>query len=145
MSTSYLARIAVSAIAAGAMLAGCGGSQSQIGPVAPAQGTAPIANVQGHCPAHGGARVNPCTLDFNASNPGPDTVTTRNPRSKKGTFTESDNCGGPSGIATVALASGDQWTVTAGMTAGTCTAEFDYLNPHGKKVGWAQLNITNEI
>ncbi|HKU81379.1 MAG TPA: hypothetical protein VJP76_04340 [Candidatus Tumulicola sp.] len=109
------------------------------------QSAAVRPNVAGGCTAHGGARVSPCNVDLNASNPGPDTVTTRNPRSKKGTFTESDTCGGPSGIATVVLSSGDQWTVTAGGTAGTCSAEFDYTNPHGKVVGSATLNITNEL
>lgn len=146
MATSSLfSRYAVSALVAGALLAGCGGSQSSVNPMGASQ-SAVNPNVQGGCPAHGGVRVSPCTLDFNASSPGPDTVTTREPRDKKGVFTESDNCGGPSGVATVALSTSDQWTVTAGATAGTCTAEFDYTNQLGKKVlGWAQLNITNEL
>jgi hypothetical protein len=143
-------RYALCAAAAGAMLGGCAGGPSQSTPMTGAPQNAlrsPIGNptVKDHCPAHGGARVSPCGVDLNASNPGPVTVTTRNPRSKKGTFTESDDCGGPSGVATVALVSGDQWTVAAGSTAGTCTAEFDYTNSHGKKVGWAQLAITNEL
>ena len=144
--TSFSGRFVLSTVAAAALLAGCGGgSQSQINPAGALQGAAVHQNVSGGCSAHGGARVSPCTIDLNASSPGPDTVTTRNPRSKKGTFTESDTCGGPSGIATVVLSSGDQWTVTAGATAGSCSAEFDYTNPHGKKVGWATLNITNEL
>ncbi|HKU81115.1 MAG TPA: hypothetical protein VJP76_03010 [Candidatus Tumulicola sp.] len=138
-------RVLVGTLAAAALLAGCGGSGSQVNPAGAMQNVVVHRNVAGGCSAHGGARVSPCTVDLNASNPGPDTVTTRNPRSKKGTFTESDTCGGASGIATVVLASGDQWTVTAGSTAGSCSAEFDYTAPHGKKVGWAVLNITNEI
>lgn len=144
--TSFSGRFVLSTVAAAALLAGCGGgSQSQLSPATAQQGAAVHQNVAGGCSAHGGARVSPCNVDLNASNPGPDTVTTRHPRSKKGTFTESDTCGGPSGIATVALSSGDQWTVTAGATAGSCSAEFDYTNKHGKKVGWATLNITNEL
>ena len=145
MAASFSGRLIVSALASAALLAGCGGAQSQINPAGTAQNVVVHHNVAGGCSAHGGARVSPCNVDLNASNPGPDTVTTRNPRSKKGVFTESDTCGGASGIATVVLSSGDQWTVTAGATAGTCSAEFDYMAPHGKKVGWATLNITNEI
>lgn len=147
---SVLARYAISVAAAGAMLAGCGGASSQINPTGAAPQNAahmPIGNpnVKDHCPAHGGARVSPCSVNLNASSPGPDTVTVRIPRSVKGTLAESDDCGGPSGVATVALVSGDQWSVTAGPTAGTCTATFAYTNHHGKQVGWAQLAITNEL
>lgn len=145
VGTYFSGRYILSALAAAALLAGCGGGQSQVNPAGALQSATVHQNVAGGCSAHGGVRVSPCSVDLNASNPGPDTVTTRNPRSKKGTFTESDTCGGPSGMATVVLSSGDQWTVTAGATAGTCSAEFDYTAPHGKKVGWATLNITNEI
>lgn len=127
------------------MLAGCGGgSPSSTGGAIPQSGNLG-SNVQGGCVAHGGMRVNPCNVDLNASNPGPVTVTVRNPRTKKGTVAESDTCGGPSGIATVALSSGDDWTVTAGATAGTCTATFTFSNMRGKQIGSATLNITNEL
>lgn len=145
VGSSLSGRFILSTVVAAALLAGCGGGSQSINPAGAQQSAVVHQNVAGGCSAHGGARVSPCNVDLNASNPGPDTVTTRNPRSKKGTFTESDTCGGPSGIATVVLSSGDQWTVTAGTTAGTCSAEFDYTNPHGKKVGWATLNITNEL
>jgi hypothetical protein len=134
-----------------AMLAGCGGSQA-LGP-APAQGVSsqishsPILSpdVKGGCKAHGGVRVTPCTVDFTASSAGPDTVTVRTPKDKKGTLGEQDNCGGASGIATVTQGSGDDWTVTAGATTGSCTAVFSYTNKHGKVIGYADLSITNSI
>ncbi|MBV9718834.1 MAG: hypothetical protein JOZ77_05920 [Candidatus Eremiobacteraeota bacterium] len=85
-------------------------------------------------------------MTFTASNPGPDTVTVSTPHKKKGTLTESDNCGGPSGIATVTQGSGNTWIVTAGTTAGSCTATFDYTSgKHGKVIGSAQLSITNQL
>ena len=141
---------AMSAIAAAAIIAGCSGSQ--VNPSAGQPGTAmqvhsPVGlpAVKDHCDAHGGVRVTPCTVTFDASNYGPDTVVTRTPKTKKGTLSESDDCGGASGIATVAQGSGNDWTVTAGLTAGTCTAEFDFTNHHGKKIGWATLSITNNL
>jgi hypothetical protein len=67
-------------------------------------------------------------------------------KNKKGTLSEKDDCGGPSGIATVTQGSGNAWVVTAGPTTGSCTAEFDYLSfKHGKRIGWAQLSITNSL
>jgi len=139
----------MSAIAAAAIIAGCSGSQ--VNPSAGQPGSAMqthsvgLPAVKDHCDAHGGVRVTPCTVTFDASNTGPDTVVTRIPKTKKGTLTESDDCGGASGIATVTQGSGNDWIVTAGLTAGTCTAEFDFTNHHGKKVGWATLSITNNL
>lgn len=145
MAISNFARYVVGAAALGALMAGCaGGSPSSTGGALPQSGGLG-PNVQGGCTAHGGMRVSPCNVDLNASNPGPVTVTVRNPRTKKGTVAESDTCGGPSGIATVALSSGDDWTVTAGATAGTCTATFTFSNKRGKQIGSATLNITNEL
>jgi hypothetical protein len=141
----------LAAALAAAMLAGCGGSQA-LGP-APVQGASsqishsPMLSpdVKGGCTAHGGVRVTPCSVDFTASSTGPDTVTARTPKDKKGTLSEGDNCGGASGIATVTQGSGDDWTVTAGATPGSCTAVFDYKNKHGKLIGYADLSITNSI
>jgi hypothetical protein len=142
-------------VAAAAVLAGCG-SQAQVNPSgAMASGVArgPIAAVKGGkkggCVAHGAARVNPCSVTFSATSAGPDTVTTRHPHDKKGTFTESDNCtsSGSAVIATVAQVPSvpNQWTVTAGSVTGSCTATFSYANKQGKVVGWADLSITNSI
>ena len=106
-----------------------------------------IPAVKDHCTAHGGVRVDPCTVDLTASNPGPDTVSVRVPKNKKGTLGEQDNCGGASGIATVtqSTTSSADWIVTAGSMTGYCTATFSYVNKHGKTVGYADLNITNSI
>jgi hypothetical protein len=143
---------AFAAIAAAALFAGCGGSQ--VSPQGPVQANSSLAihspvdlpQVKGHCPAHGGVRVTPCTADLTVSSPGPDTVVVRVPKDKKGTLSEYDNCGGASGIATVTQGSGNTWIVTAGATTGSCTAEFDYLSfKHDKKIGWAQLSITNSV
>lgn len=152
MATSSSLRYLFSTFAAAAILAGCGGAQtgsplaSQPGAVIPSHVQSVTAAIKGHCDAKGGVRVDPCSLDLNASNPGPDTVTVRQPKNKKGTLTESDDCGGPSGIAIVTAGSDNQYTVTAGSTAGSCTATFDYMNHKGKKVlGYANLSITNEL
>ncbi|HLY03155.1 MAG TPA: hypothetical protein VKR56_11760 [Candidatus Cybelea sp.] len=157
MVKSYFSRtlsVGFAAAVAAALLAGCGGSQA-LGP-APAGGASssishsPIVSPdvkggKGGCKAHGGVRVSPCTVDFTASSTGPDTVVTRAPENKKGVLTESDNCGGASGIATVTQGSGDDWTVTAGASTGSCTATFAYTNKHGKQIGYADLSITNSI
>jgi hypothetical protein len=90
-------------------------------------------------------RATPCSVSFSVSSPGPDTVTVRTPEDKKGTLSESDNCGGASGIATVTQGTGDDWTVAAGSTTGSCTATFDYTNKRGKVIGHADLSITNSI
>lgn len=143
LSTGLIAAVAA------AVLAGCGGSQA-VNPAA-AVGTSSsvhsIVNpdVKGGCKAHGGVRVTPCSVDFTASSSGPQTVSVRTPKNKKGTLSEADFCGGASGIATVTQGSGDDWTVTAGATTGSCTATFSFNNKKGKTVGWAALDITNSI
>jgi hypothetical protein len=141
---------AMSALAAAAIIAGCSGSQ--MNPSAGQPGTAMQAHspvglpaVKNHCDAHGGVRVTPCTVTFDASNPGPDTVVTRTPKTKKGTLSELDACGGASGIATVVQGSGNDWIVTAGSIAGTCSADFDFANKRGKEIGHAVLSITNNL
>ena len=109
----------MSAIAAAAIIAGCSGSQmnpsaGQPGSAMQAHSPIGLPAVKNHCDAHGGVRVTPCTVTFDASNPGPFTVVTRTPKTKKGTLTELDACGGASGIATVVQGSGNDWIVTAG-------------------------------
>ena len=148
MAQSYLSiRYLLGSFAAAsaiALFAGCGGASSPMTPL----GSVPQQNpgVKGHCTPHGGVKVDPCTVTFNASNPGPDTVTVRTPVDKKGTLQESDNCGGPSGVATLAPGtSRKQWIVTAGPTTGSCTASFIYVSKRGKTLGYAQLSITNSL
>jgi hypothetical protein len=139
----------VAAAVAAALLAGCSGSQG-FNP-APATGASSSAHSiaspdkKGGCQDHGGVRVTPCSVDFTVSSYGPMTVTVTAPKNKKGTLSESDNCGGSSGIATVTQGSGDQWTVTAGATTGSCTATFDFTKKKNKVHGWAELSITNSI
>jgi hypothetical protein len=145
LSVGFAAAVAVS------LLAGCGGSQA-LGP-APAGGTSSLVShspivmpdKKGGCERHGGVSVTPCTVDFTASSTGPDTVVVKSPENKKGVLSEADTCGGASGIATVTQGSGDDWTVTAGATQGSCAATFTFANKHGKTIGSAVLNITNSI
>lgn len=144
---AYFSRSLVGAVALGAAVAvaGCGGSQLQSTPQTISQ--APVVpQVKDHCPAHGGVRATPCSVDFTVSSPGPDTVTVRTPERKKGTLVEQNNCGGASGIATVTQGSGDTWIVTAGATAGSCTATFNFESgKKGKVVGHADVAITNAL
>lgn len=141
------------ATAAAALLVGCAGSQGQLNPqpVVPGASSAhsPIAATgKAHCTGHGGVRLAPCAVDFTTSNPGPDTVTTLPPKFRRhvgGTFSESDDCGGASGIATVTKGSGDVWTVTAGATSGSCTARFDLKSKYHKLIGYVNLAITNSL
>jgi hypothetical protein len=143
---------ALAASVTGAFLAACGGGGQPVSP-APVQASSslvshsPMLNpdVKGGCTAHGGVRVTPCTVDLTSSNPGPDTVTVRTPKGKKGTLAEQDSCGGASGVATVTQGTSDQWIVTAGSTAGSCVAQFTFTNKHNKAIGYADLSITNSI
>jgi hypothetical protein len=138
---------AAAAVAATSIISACSGS-SAVTPTGstqlnPMHGITPTHT----CRHHGAVRidVDPCNVDLTASNPGPVTVTVNARESKKGTLTESDNCGGASGIATVTPGSGDQWIVTAGSTTGSCAATFSFQNKRGKTVGTADLSITNSI
>lgn len=139
---------AAAAFTAAALLAGCGGAQSQITPQGATQfnGVAHspgAAAEKGGCPPHKGAvRVTPCTVDLSSSNPGPITLSVRTPHGSKGSLKEHDVCG-TKGIATIS-GSGDTWTVTAGPNAGTCLANFAYFN-NGHKVQYGRSRITNTI
>lgn len=137
---------AVALLTATLIASGCAGSQN-VSPAAPATSAQSMQTSMlgpDACRHEGGVRVTPCKVVFTASNPGPDTVTLKTPNGEKGTVTEHDNCGGASGIATVTQGTGDTWTVTAGATAGTCRARFNYFN-NGQKVGFAVLTIVNQI
>jgi hypothetical protein len=149
MATHFSARslFGVFAVAiAAALVSGCSGSQGSL-PAAGGQAVIP-PQIKNHCPGHGGVRANPCSADFTASSYGPVTVTIRVPKDKKGTLSESDNCGGASGIASVTANPSDpnQYVVAAGATTGYCTATFSYNSfKHGKLLGYADVNITNSI
>lgn len=145
-STRYLFGALAAAIAA-ALVAGCsGGSQGSVTPMTGGQSLI-APQVKDHCPAHGGVRATPCTIDFTASSPGPVTVTIRTPKNKKGTLSESDNCGGASGIASVTAnpSNADQYIVSAGAMTGYCTATVDFTSKRGKVLGYANVDITNSI
>ena len=143
------ARFACSAVATVILLAGCGGSQSQM----PAQGvTQSGASSQsgivpdGHkdtcAPHHGAVQVTPCLVNLSSSNPGPVTLTLKTPHGSKGEVREHDVCGSK-GIATI-TGSGDTWTVTAGSNAGVCLANFKYSN-NEHKVQWGRSRIFSTI
>jgi hypothetical protein len=144
-SARYLIAL-VGVIGAASMISGCSGS-SAVTPGATQLNTMPSNVLALACRHHGTVRikVDPCTIDLTASNPGPITVTVNTRESKKGALTESDNCGGASGIATVTQGSGDTWVVAAGATTGSCVATFSFQNKRGKTVGTANLSITNNV
>jgi hypothetical protein len=133
-------------LSAAATIAGCAGSQSGVTPQTSAQIPAQARNPllpDAKCTHEGSVKVKPCSADFTTSNPGPTTVTVKAP--KNDTVTESDNCGGATGVATVTQGEGDTWVVAAGATTGSCTATFSGTNKHDKGNGSAALAITNSV
>lgn len=92
-------------------------------------------------------QVSPKKVVFDASNPGPDTITVTGP-SKTASITESDNCTNPSNpsevMATV-TGSGSTWVASAGNTTGVCHAKFTARDANGKKLGNGELKITNKL
>ena len=143
LSHRWLAAVALSG--AVAVLAGCAGSQSGVTPQTSAQ-LSPQARVpvlpDAKCAHEGHVKVKPCTVTLTTSNPST-TVDVKAP--KKDTVSESDNCGGPTGVATVSQVEGGTWSVTAGATSGSCTATFTSTNKHDKQNGSAPLSITNSV
>jgi hypothetical protein len=145
---SFLSRPLVAGITllgVAAMLGGCAGSQSGVTPQTsaqvPLQARSPIMPDK-NCTFQGHIKVKPCSVTLTVSQP---TATVATKTNKHNTVTESDDCGGPSGIATVTQGTGDTWIVTAGATTGSCTATFTATNKHGKVKGTATLSITNTV
>jgi len=145
---SFLGRPLVAGIAllsAAAMLGGCGGSQA--GGVAPQTSTfqarSPITPDK-NCTYQGHIKVTPCTVTLSVSSP---TATVTVKTNKHNSVSEADDCGGASGMATVTQNPSDpaQYVVTAGATAGSCSATFTATNKHGKTKGQATLSITNYV
>jgi hypothetical protein len=138
---------AFAAIAAAAIVTGCGASQSQLNPQGSNQFSSAVATrstVEPQaCRYQGGVRATPCRVQLSASNPGPVTVTLRTPHGSKGSIVEHDSCGGASGVATI-TGSGDTWQVTAGSTAGACKARFNYFN-NSQKDGWVRITIQSSV
>lgn len=149
MSTlSFLSRplsAGIALLSAAAILGGCAGSQSGVTPQTsaqiPLQARSPITPAK-NCTSQGHIKVKPCSVTLTLSQP---TATVTTKTNKHNTVSESDNCGGPSGIATVTQGTGDTWIVTAGATTGSCTATFTATNKHGKVKGTADLSITNSV
>jgi hypothetical protein len=147
-TSSFLGRPLVAGIAlltAAAMLGGCSGSQA--GGVTPQTSTlqarSPITPDK-NCTYQGHIKVTPCTVTLSVSAP---TATVTTKTNKHNSVAEADDCGGASGMATVTQNPSDptQWIVTAGATAGSCSATFTATNKHGKVKGQATLSITNYI
>ena len=128
-----------------AILGGCAGSQSGVTPQTstqvPLQSRSPIMPDK-KCTSQGHIKVNPCSVTLTVSAP---TATVAVKTNKHNTVSEMDNCGGPTGVATVTQGTGDTWIVAAGATTGTCTATFTATNKHGKVKGSATLSITNTV
>ena len=148
MSTlSFLGRPLFAGIAllgVAAMLGGCSGSQSgvpQTSTQAAPQARSPIMPDK-NCTYQGHIKVKPCSVTLTVSMP---TATVTTKTNKHNTVSESDNCGGASGIATVTQGTGDTWIVAAGVTTGSCSATFTATNKHGKTKGQATLSITNNV
>ena len=95
-----------------------------------------------NCTYQGHIKVIPCSVTLTVSMP---TATVTTKTNKHNTVSESDDCGGASGIATVTQGTGDTWIVAAGATTGSCTATFTATNKHGKTKGSATLSITNNV
>jgi hypothetical protein len=135
----------IALLSAAAMIAGCSGSQSGATPQAPTQ-FAPQARSpfvpDSSCTHEGNVKVKPCSVTLSTGSPDA-TVTVKAP--KKDTVSESDNCGGETGDATVTQEDGGTWLVTAGATSGSCTATFTSTNSKGKQTGSAPLSITNSV
>ena len=147
-------------------LAGCASGSAGTGsavqnPLQSAGSAAPMDHGGGGgggqgCSNDGGVKVTPCAITFNASNPGPDSVTVR-AGGGHDTISETDDCAS-AGIATVAPSmqtrqndgrnNGSVYTVTAGSNAGTCTAQFTRSqgNGHdGNRGHTGTLTITNQL
>jgi hypothetical protein len=144
---SFLSRplfAGIALLSATAMLGGCAGSQSgatpQTSTQAPLQGRSILPDK--NCTRQGHIKVTPCSVTLTVSAP---TATVTTKTQKHDTVSEADDCGGPTGIATVTQGSGNTWVVTAGATTGSCTATFTATNKHGKVKGSADLSITNTV
>jgi hypothetical protein len=130
------------AVIAAALIAGCGsGAQTPLmnNPTA-ANGSQVLVNPNAdRCDDHGGLRVRPCNIVFNANNPGPTNVTVHH----NGTIGERDNCAA-GGIATIARTGGHTFMVTAGASDGTCIAHFRFKDDNGK-VEKGTLTVVNRL
>ncbi|HEY2555242.1 MAG TPA: hypothetical protein VGI15_08320 [Candidatus Cybelea sp.] len=143
----------IAALAAGAFLAGCGGSQGQMSPaIAPATNAGARAGMPAaqsgigpdFCRHSGIVRVSPCKVAFTPSNSGPVELTVSLELRARGTVVDRNDCGGASGVARVIRRSNYNWRVMAGATAGKCVARLIFFH-NGNKDGWAEVDINNTL
>jgi|GEM_PF-5886857 len=130
----------------GAQMPSMGAAQSQghAGVTRPLDRTAQLAspNDNGGCQNSDGIDVTPCRVVFNANHPGPTTVKVR---SNGRRITESDNCATKS-VPTVTLLGNRTFSVTAGVTAGSCAAHFVRKNNNNHDQGrGALLTVINRL
>ncbi|HEX3370570.1 MAG TPA: hypothetical protein VHS56_13405 [Candidatus Cybelea sp.] len=143
----------IAALAAGAFLAGCGGSQGQMSPaIAPATSAGAkvgLPDAQSgigpdFCRHSGIVRVSPCKVAFTPSNSGPVELTVSLELRARGTVVDHNDCGGATGVAKVIRRSNFKWRVVAGASAGTCVARLRFFH-NGDKDGWAEVDIKNTL
>jgi hypothetical protein len=105
-----------------------------------AQAASPSDN--GGCQNSDGVDVTPCRVVFNANHPGPTNVKVQSHGRR---ITEKDNCA-TKGVATVTLLGNRTFSVTAGVTAGSCTAHFVRKNNNNDDGGQgAVLTVINRL
>jgi hypothetical protein len=105
--------------------------------------SAPSPADEDTCGGSSDLRVTPCHITLSKSAAGPITVTVATPVESKGTITAHDYCG-PAGVAKLSQIAADQWTVSAGSSAGTCQVTFSYSS-EGDEAGHVILHITNGV
>jgi hypothetical protein len=104
----------------------------------------------GGCPNDGNLHVTPCRIRFDANHSGPVDVTISNGGGndrRRQTVKESDDCTSRN-IATLTRDSNHVYTVTAGTSSGSCTANFtenDRHNRDGDRGQNGNLRIVNQL
>lgn len=137
--------LASALVGASLLIAGCNSAQSPSMGGLPANSTTGAAqhiqnSTDGGC-QDGNMRVSPCPITLSASNPGPVAVTVGRQGNHKAKITETDDCAS-SGVATVTRLGNRHYSVAAGSTAGSCTAQFNMRGGDGNGVS---LPITNTL
>lgn len=139
----------------GALVAITGCSSHMPGGAAVPTGTTTFTQPADHgrnhqgCQNDGGITVRPCSVRFDANHQGPvEVVVTRNGDGDRHAIRERDDCAAR-GIATVAKMSNQIYTVTAGASAGTCSARFSDdgmgRDDGGGRDGGSTLRIVNRL
>lgn len=135
------------------MVSGCAGSAGNA-PMPVSQLANPLDRGRG-CQNDGGFKVNPCSITFDANNPGPVQVSVTQNGDGRGNgrgIRESDNCASQN-IATIVRDSKGVYTVTAGTSGGSCSARFSdqgrgrggHRNDGNGNGGNGNLRIVNDL